>query len=983
MSTDESSLLSVGSARNKWEQMTSESTTPGESKQAPPPVRKRPKSFLSTAPASSVPSQPDTTSSSSKSLLNPNILHSTSPPSQLGLGITHASSQQHLKPDFDTSKQASVQEHTSKSNGTSSTAPSTARPKPAIGKKPAHLSGVPIDKLSQATVDNKPTLNSDPSSVSTDIHVHQSITLPLKSTVSPPPIIIQTDVRTLDTTLAQTTISDRNVIARSEVTPSLIVPPSNVVVSRPESSNQDASTALGFVPPPFRQLSPGIGHHSETVTPPPPPASRPVTPVVPSVPKFPVSPASSTFVPPKTPDAIAFDSNKSPGFNNAFVPPKSSTVNAFVPPKSPSLNTFVPPKSPALNTFVPPTISPNPVSKSPITFIPPTIPTSVQSVAPILPPRAASITQISSSPSQPQLALPTPNPPPSIIHATTVQVVQPTPTKLPDPSVFMPPPPLPRHNTIPQTQHKPPNERSTTQVPVPTTSPAPPPPPSRKLNQSLSQTNLNGSTTSPLPSPTEHSQTVHGAPHIYQPQPRQPFDPALVLTQGSNLPQSIPTASPSPSGPNPTTTNVLQIPPPSQPVSVYQPPPPPQRLDYFNYASQTSRSSISTQDTLVSGRKQSVPHSIDYSSEAEEDGYEDESAGKDGIPADYITYPDSSQANRRAPIFGGPLHEISTKHRVEAIGVYGTTLIVSSNATKVIELLTGEIKWTFSHSDVKVSAIGFKPSADPKMRGQIAWLGTREGHLWEVDVGGQAILHKRLNAHMTAIVAIEAVGKNTWTISEDGKICVWENYINDTPKAYRMTPNFKALCFADDTIWCGRNRQVHVYHPTPSGEEQFNITSRPIACFPLAVGRIGGEFTCAAYIKRFPDSIFFGHEDGTITMFSRSKGIAVESINVSMQKICSMTGVGTHLWIGLKTGHIYVVDVSVKPWRIMKEWKAHESSVRDIASNYTSFYTAQQFGHLPVISVGPESGALLWDGLLKTDWIGKYLLLLLLSTNII
>lgn len=350
-----------------------------------------------------------------------------------------------------------------------------------------------------------------------------------------------------------------------------------------------------------------------------------------------------------------------------------------------------------------------------------------------------------------------------------------------------------------------------------------------------------------------------------------------------------------------------------------------------------------------------------------------------GGAQDTVVYVDWSQANRRAPIFGGHVHELSSKGKVDALGFCGNIACISSSSTTfAVEILTGERIWSISHSETRITAIEFKPSPDVNLRGRIVWLGTKEGHLWEADIydGGNSIAHKRTNVHMSPIVSIQAVGDTLWTISDDGKICIWDSYINDTPKVFRMTPFFKALCVAHggsvsgDQIWVGRNRQINAYHPSLSPNEVFNVTSRPIQCPPLPPGKTtGAEFTCATCVQRYPDSVFFGHEDGSITVVSRARGTVVETVSITVNKITSLAGVGGNLWIGTSTGVIYVAEIGSKPWRIVKEWKAHESSVRAIVSNEDSFFSSPEMSHMPVVSIGSEQGVFIWDGLLKTDWI--------------
>lgn len=595
-------------------------------------------------------------------------------------------------------------------------------------------------------------------------------------------------------------------------------------------------------------------------------------------------------------------------------------------------------------------------------------------------------------------------------------------------SKFAPPPPIPLHHPKPSTPIS--NGFGYTlgsEIKPPVSPLAPPPPPARKLkspssNMSLRDEPQSSTSNNNVPIPSVNSVEIQAAsnmlavpvtpivPMIPSPVNRisttpiiptapSPIAPVTLahpvpVTAYPSAPPSIPPAHPgtlplpvasavplsSPSFMNPSLPDPASFPPPPQRNDYFGPPP--RRVSEASIASTQSSlvppppnrrgTSVSTLGSLQLDNNSSASvNSVDNHSS--EDGALDSDEGSPLAPstlAAEASYPDFSQANRRAPIFGGPMHEISSRGKVDAIGFYGSTVCISSSSTSMaLDILTGERFWTMSHSDTRITAIEFKPEKDPAMCGRIVWLGTKEGHLWEVDIYASEVRQKRVNVHMFPVVAIQAVGDILWTVSEDGKICVWDQYINDTPKVFRMTPHFKAWCIVDDHIWVGKNRQVSAYHPSLSPHDVFNISSRPIQCIPLPPGKTGGEFTCAACVQKYPDFVFFGHDDGTITVFSRSKGIVLESISLAINKISSLAGVGSHLWIGTHSGTIYVADVSVKPWRIVKEWKAHETSVRAIVSNEKSFFSSPHMSHMPVISVGSEQGMLIWDGLLKTDWI--------------
>lgn len=607
--------------------------------------------------------------------------------------------------------------------------------------------------------------------------------------------------------------------------------------------------------------------------------------------------------------------------------PHTRSFHEFVPPPFRQLSTVVPEfAAPALSPPVPPPSRPiTPVNRI-NSFIPPPDPATSVGIS-TLPLRSNSFSLLASPVNVPR-------------------------SPLPEPTQFAPPPPLPRlvhpHGTVLPAIIT----SDSSAQPVALVSPVPPPPPpSRKLNSKLSQSSLNKSDPSPSP-PDQKAFEVFGIHSL-----AQPGLPAPALSASATSippPVSIPVEY---NIATTTPTSALQAAP-------YQPPPPPQRLDYFSSVSSNPSSSVSN-TTNATSRKASSNSRYNDSSGGEDDEY-----ASDEAIVDYVTYPDCSRTNRRAPIFGGPQHEISTKNRPEVTAIHGTNMVISSTSTKIIDTSTGSVVWSFNHSDVKVTALGFKSSLESGLKGAVFWLGTKDGHIWEVDIRQQAILYRRAHAHMAPIVGIYDVESVMWTVSEDGKVCLWGQSIQDTPKAFRMAPNFKAFCVSGDQIWVGKNRQVHVYHPNLSGTETFNITTRPILCLPAEGGQPGGDFTCATTVSKYPDYIYFGHEDGTITVFSRSRGVATESVNISIYRITTMVGVGKYLWVCLKNGLIQVIDTSSKPWVIMKEWKGHHSSIKTISSNESTFFNYDSISHLAVATVGSESGVCLWDGLLKSDWIG-------------
>uniref|UniRef100_A0A060T4Y1 ARAD1B03542p n=1 Tax=Blastobotrys adeninivorans TaxID=409370 RepID=A0A060T4Y1_BLAAD len=465
---------------------------------------------------------------------------------------------------------------------------------------------------------------------------------------------------------------------------------------------------------------------------------------------------------------------------------------------------------------------------------------------------------------------------------------------------------------------------------------SPPPLPPRRTDTSASSSTPN----------------LLAAPEL-PPRPSRSLSPALRTPMLSPAVESVSSQNFTPPAPAPASASTVSSA-PSVPVAPAVPPAP----------------SSSTGSLLASPMPESMStpplttDDFDASAPVSRKNSADETCG-DG-------YPDSSQANRRAPIFEGVLHEITTKAEVKAVANYGNLLCVSASATQVHDVYTGQVVWSLSHPDTKVTAIAFKPlqTKDPENHGRVLWLGTKDGQIWEVSIDSPGVLAKRANAHLTPIVLIQGQADQIWTVSEDGKVCVWPNDLTAIPKSYRATPNFKAVTGAGSQLWIGRNKQTNIYQPSMDPQSQFILTPRPIPAVPNLSGRQIGEFSCAGRLPSCPDLVFFGHEDGAITTYSQSKMATVESINVSLYKICAIRGIGRYLWIGLKNGHILVCDVQQRPWRVMKEWKAHDGPVLEIHGFDASLWQSNN-GMLPVVSFSTGNTVCIWDGLLKHDWIER------------
>lgn len=332
-------------------------------------------------------------------------------------------------------------------------------------------------------------------------------------------------------------------------------------------------------------------------------------------------------------------------------------------------------------------------------------------------------------------------------------------------------------------------------------------------------------------------------------------------------------------------------------------------------------------------------------------------------------YPDSSQANRRHPYFKGGIQEINCKADVKLFAVCGQYVCTSSHSTNVWNVETGKCIMSINHSEsTRITAIAFKPSVKVEDEGRQLWIGTSHGELMEVDIPSQRIVESRTSAHARKeIVQIHRCGYELWSLDEDGKLQLWAPDVNgvpnlrNSPTSFRIPGKHTYSLVVDGMLWIGAGKTVYVCHPTTNPNVQFRVTQRA-----LAPTKPTGDITCGAVVNSEPDKVYFGHLDGKVSVYSRSKLTCVDVVNVSLYKINSMSGVGDYLWAGFKTGMVYVYDVRTKPWQVLKDWQCSHGPVVQVVADRTSIW---KVGRLQVVSLGVDNIIRLWDGMLEDDWL--------------
>ncbi|KAK5164621.1 uncharacterized protein LTR77_009827 [Saxophila tyrrhenica] len=319
-------------------------------------------------------------------------------------------------------------------------------------------------------------------------------------------------------------------------------------------------------------------------------------------------------------------------------------------------------------------------------------------------------------------------------------------------------------------------------------------------------------------------------------------------------------------------------------------------------------------------------------------------------------YPDSSQASRRPPKYRKRPWQIPTEYDTRTFAVCGEYVCTTGHRTKVWSLRTGELLVDMEHPDIKVSSLVFKPAASADDEGSRIWLGTSVGEIHELDVPSQAVVKTRTNAHTRKeIIRIFRYASELWTLDDSGDLNVWKSDHTGSLSLDSQFTSYRTVRGHTYSIVLGK----HLWHA--AGKEiQFQVVWNPLSQFGT------GEVHSGATLSAKPDLVYFGHQDGKVSIYNRNDFSCTAVVNVSMYKLSSMAGVGEYLWAGFNTGMAYVYDTSTIPWTVKKDWRAHEKQICGISADRSALW---KLDRLQVVSLGTDNLLKIWDGMLEEDWL--------------
>lgn len=359
--------------------------------------------------------------------------------------------------------------------------------------------------------------------------------------------------------------------------------------------------------------------------------------------------------------------------------------------------------------------------------------------------------------------------------------------------------------------------------------------------------------------------------------------------------------------------------------------------------------------------------------------------------------PDSSQSSRRPPVLGFrdgySQPKVHVHPQTGCVVVSGSHVVSGhSHHLKIYDLAVSDAP-TFSLDakdlgmrDAKFTCMEVRSTAAPLDRGFLVWIGTKEGHIVEVDIRTGTASAAKWAAHVHPITHIFRHGGSMISLDESGKALIFSpdesspradvSLATALPRIMRTTDKQDFVKMIDGKLWTA----ARVEHHGSSLAQRLPILRVYDIFNPASTGRSllpsehVGAVTSATVLPSQPGMAYVGHEEGFISVWELDTEDGyprcAEVMRVAVSDVLSLEGVSNRLWAGSRNGMITAYDVSVKPWIVTNCWAAHPGvPVQKLMVNYYALLNA---GRLCVASIGRDEQLRLWDGLLGLDWVGTF-----------
>jgi hypothetical protein len=354
--------------------------------------------------------------------------------------------------------------------------------------------------------------------------------------------------------------------------------------------------------------------------------------------------------------------------------------------------------------------------------------------------------------------------------------------------------------------------------------------------------------------------------------------------------------------------------------------------------------------------------------------------------------PDTSRSSRRRPVLKCHKYDtiqVQTQTHSAIICAAGHVYVAATgHHVKVYDLSLSESPiLSLDHKDVglkelKVTSLEFCPTQD---KGRYVWIGTKDGHMHELDVTTGKLMGSRLSIHLNAITRILRHGDEMISLDDGGKVTIWmsaaagedlhlasaqvrNSRISDRQAFVEMFAGKLWTSAREATAHGARGPAVRIYDVLTPGSATRSV---------LPTEHVG-TITSGTILPSHPNHVYLGHEGGFVTIWSTATddGVPVceEVMRISNSDVLCLEGINDRLWVGGRNGTIAVYSVESRPWIMTNNWIAHSNSqsVLPLQKIAVDPYSIDKIGRLCVYSVGRDDHVKCWDGLLGADWQGDH-----------
>ena len=306
--------------------------------------------------------------------------------------------------------------------------------------------------------------------------------------------------------------------------------------------------------------------------------------------------------------------------------------------------------------------------------------------------------------------------------------------------------------------------------------------------------------------------------------------------------------------------------------------------------------------------------------------------------------PDSTHANKRSPTFVPDIH-LRHPHHINSFAVFGRFVCTGSHHVRVYDTQMSErpifivdLKETgleFRIKDPKVTAMCFRPALEHMDQGRYLMCGTKDGHIWNLDIMTGEVSDSKSWAHGATIthifrfknwmLSLDEIGKmHTYLVSSEGDD---PSKIPPQIRTSRISERFTFACLMRDQLWTAMapsarsttspaslGPTVTVYEPCMKDVMQ--------PAPPRSTSEWTGAVLSSTILPFQPNKAYLGHEGGFVSSWNIQTRTCLEVLKISSTDILALEGVGGRLWIGNRKGQIHVCDVSEQPWQTTNLWTA-------------------------------------------------------------